>query len=120
MIVDKASPLFETLGGMHIIHVNSTGEAALKTGGSYPDGTIFLDDLHEFTVFEGSYVEGPLKAAVLMTKDKEKYAATGGWGCKPGLEVLQRIWRTVFPARANPGDPNSPFEACPGTRSHAR
>jgi Cytochrome P460 len=80
MIIDKASPLFEGLGGMHIIHVNSTGEAALKTGAPYPDKTIFLDDLHEFTVSEGSYIEGPLKALVIMTKDQKKYAATGGWG----------------------------------------
>src|SRR5947208_3041829 len=39
MIVDKASPLFETLGGMHNVHVNSVGEAGLKKGGPYPDRT---------------------------------------------------------------------------------
>ena len=72
--------LFATLGGMHIIHINSVGEAALKNGGPYPDGTIFMDDLREFTVSEGTYVEGAQKALVIMTKDKTKYAATGGWG----------------------------------------
>src|SRR5262249_59040273 len=36
MIVDKASPLFEQLGGMHNVYVNSVGEAALKKGGPYP------------------------------------------------------------------------------------
>jgi hypothetical protein len=80
MVIDKSSPLFDALGGMHIIHINSIGEAALKNGGPYPDGTIFMDDLHEFTVSEGSYTEGPVKALVIMTKDKNKYAATGGWG----------------------------------------
>ena len=80
MIIDKASPLFEALRGMHIIHINSVGEAVLKTGGPYRDQTIFADHLHEFTVNEGTYVEGPLKALVVMTKDKVKYAATGGWG----------------------------------------
>jgi len=42
MIVDKASPLFEVLGGMHNVHVNSVGESALRKGGLYPNGTVFL------------------------------------------------------------------------------
>src|SRR5437899_1517984 len=69
MIVDKTSPLFETLGGMHNVYVNSTGEAALKHEGPYPDQTVFIDDLHEFTVSEGSYAEGPRKALGIMAKD---------------------------------------------------
>ena len=80
MIVDKASPLFEGLGGMHNVHVNPTGEAALKKGGPYPDKTIFVTDLHDFSVSDGSYVEGPLKGVAAMVKDRKKYAATGGWG----------------------------------------
>jgi hypothetical protein len=80
MIVDKASPLFNVLGGMHNIHVNSTGEATLKNGGPYPDKTIFLSDVHDFTVSDGTYVEGPRKILAVMVKDKKKYAATGGWG----------------------------------------
>jgi hypothetical protein len=46
MVIDKPSPLFEVLGGMYIVHVNS-GESALKKGGPYPNGTVFLIDLHE-------------------------------------------------------------------------
>lgn len=80
MIIDKASPLFSTLGGMHIVHVNAVGEAALKKGGPYPDKTVFLTDLHEFTVSDGSYVEGPLKGLGIMIKDAKTYASTGGWG----------------------------------------
>jgi len=80
MIVDKASPLFAQLGGMHNVHVNSVGEPALKTGGPYPDGTMFLTDLHDFTVVDGSYVEGALKGLALMEKDSRRFAATGGWG----------------------------------------
>ena len=30
MIVDKASPLFGDLGGMHNVYINSAGEAALE------------------------------------------------------------------------------------------
>ena len=36
MIVDKASPLFDTLGGMHNVHVNSVGEAALRRAALIP------------------------------------------------------------------------------------
>ena len=80
MIVDKTSPLFAVLGGMHNVHVNPVGEPALKTGGPYPDGTMFLTDLHDFAVVDGSYVEGALKGLALMEKDSQRYAATGGWG----------------------------------------
>lgn len=80
MVVDKASPLFDGLGGMHNVHVNSVGEAALKKGGPYPNGTMFMTDLHDFAVVDGSYVEGALKGLALMVKDSKKYASTGGWG----------------------------------------
>ena len=58
MVVDKASPLFERLDGMHNVYVNSTGEAALKKGGRYPDNSMFVTDLHEFTISNGSYAKG--------------------------------------------------------------
>jgi hypothetical protein len=80
MVADKASPLFEGLGGMHNVHVNAIGEAALKKGGPFPDKTIFVTDLHDFSISDGSYVEGPLKGVAVMVKDQKKYAATGGWG----------------------------------------
>jgi Cytochrome P460 len=80
MVVDKASPLFAVLGGMHNVHVNSTGEPALKKGAPYPNGTMLVIDLHDFAVVDGSYVEGSLKGVALMEKDSKKYASTGGWG----------------------------------------
>jgi hypothetical protein len=80
MIVDKASPLFEALGGMHNVYINSAGEPALKKGGPYPDNTMFVSDVHEFTVSDGSYVEGPRKVLATMVKNSKKYASTGGWG----------------------------------------
>ena len=80
MVVDKSSPLFEMLGGMHNVHVNSTGEAALRKGGPYPNGTVFLIDLHEFSLVDGAYVEGALKGLAVMAKDSKHYASTGGWG----------------------------------------
>jgi hypothetical protein len=65
---------------MHNVHVNAAGEDALKKGGPYPDGTIFLTDLHDFSVADGSTTMGKLKGVAVMVKDAKKYASTGGWG----------------------------------------
>src|SRR5262249_801525 len=80
MIVDKATPLFKDLGGMHNVYANARAAAALKKGGSYPDGSQFVTDLHDFTITDGSYVEGARKGIATMVKDSKKYASTGGWG----------------------------------------
>jgi hypothetical protein len=80
MVIDKGSPLFAAMGGMHNVYINSTGEAALKNGKPYPDKTVLLIDLHEFTIADGSYVEGPRKVTAIMLKDRKKYSSTGGWG----------------------------------------
>jgi Cytochrome P460 len=80
MVVSKDSPLFDAIGGMHNVYINSVGEAALKKGGAYPNRTMFVSDVHEFTVSDGSYVEGARKGTAVMVKDAKKYASTGGWG----------------------------------------
>ena len=41
---------------------------------------MFVTDLHDFTVSDGSYVQGPRKGIAVMVKDSKKYASTGGWG----------------------------------------
>jgi hypothetical protein len=80
MVVDKASPLFKDLGGMHNVSVNAVGLPALRKGTAFPDKTVFVSDVHEFTVNDGSYVEGDRKVLAIMVKNAKKYAATGGWG----------------------------------------
>ncbi len=82
MIVTKDSPIFNQLGGMHIVYVNAKGLPTLKDGGPlpYPDGTVFADDVHEFTVKDGAYVEDKKKVVAVMVKDAKKYSSTGGWG----------------------------------------
>jgi len=80
MIVDKTSPLYDALGGMHNVSINAVGLPALKKGTAFPDKTMFVTDLHEFTVSNGTTVEGGRKAIALMVKDATKNAATGGWG----------------------------------------
>jgi hypothetical protein len=41
---------------------------------------MFVTDLHDFSVVDGSYVMGNLKGVAVMVKDAKKYASTGGWG----------------------------------------
>ena len=86
---------------MHNIYINSAGEAALKKGGPYPNKTMFVTDLHEFTVSDGSYVEGARKALAVMLKDSKKYASTGGWGFQPPLGT---------PSHASGGEISSPSQ----------
>lgn len=103
MIVTKDSPLFDAIGGLHHIYINSVGLARLKTGGSapYPDGTIFADDVREFSLADGAFSQGGRKAIPVMLKDAKKYAATGGWGFQ--------AW-----AGGDPGKPlvNDPVKTC--------
>jgi hypothetical protein len=82
MIVTKDSPMFNAIGGLHQIFINSVGMARLKKGGSeaYPDGTIFADDVREFSLADGSYSQGSRKAITVMVKNAKKYESTGGWG----------------------------------------
>lgn len=82
MIVTKDSAMFAQIGGMHLVYINAKGLATLKNSGPYPypDGTIFADDVHDFSVKDGVYAEGPKKAITVMVKDAKKYADTGGWG----------------------------------------
>jgi hypothetical protein len=100
MVVTKDSPISSQIGGMHIIYVNATGLPTLRKGGPlpYPDGTIFADNVHEFSEKDGSYVEGDKKAVTVMVKDSKKFATTGGWGFQ--------VW-----ARGDPSKPLVPDTA---------
>jgi len=106
MIVTKDSPIFDQIGGMHIIYLNSKGLETLKNGGPfpYPDGTVFADDVHDFSVKDGSYVEGSKKAVTVIVKDANKYATTGGWGFQ--------VWAGGDPAKPLLPDAAHAVQAC--------
>jgi hypothetical protein len=63
-----ASKIFQTIG----VHIHA--EIALAVRDPCPRF------LHDFTVSDGSYVEGARKGLAVMMKDSKKYASTGGWG----------------------------------------
>jgi hypothetical protein len=74
---------------MHLVHINAAGLPTLKNAGSFPcpDGTIFVDDIHEFSVTYGATVEDAKKFVTVMVKDAKKYPPTGGWGFQVWLGV---------------------------------
>ena len=82
MLVTKDQNKFGLIAGNHLIYINPKGLDRLKRGDStpYPDGTIFVDDVRDYTVDDGAYLEGGRKALPVMVKDSKKYASTGGWG----------------------------------------
>ncbi len=106
MIVTKDSPISAQIGGMHIIYVNAKGLPTLKAGGPfpYPDGTVFADDVHEYSVKDGSYIEGSKKAVTVMMKDSKKYATNGGWGFQ--------VWAGGDPSKPLVPDAAHATQAC--------
>jgi hypothetical protein len=100
------SALFGHVSGMHHIYVNAKGLATLKAGGSlpFPDGTVFADDVHEFSVKDEASLEGIKKAVTVMVKDSKKYAATGGWGFQ--------VWAGGDPAKPQLADLAQTVPAC--------
>jgi hypothetical protein len=106
MVITKDSPLSAQIGGLHIIYVNAKGLPVLKSGGPfpYPDGTVFADDVHEFSLKDGSYEEGAKKAVTVMVRDAKKYPTTGGWGFQ--------VWAGGDPAKPLLPDAAHAIPAC--------
>jgi hypothetical protein len=82
MLVTKEPNKTGLIAGVHLIYVNRVGVDRLKRGGAaaYPEGTVFVDDVREFSVDDGAYRQGARKFLTVMVKDSKKYASTGGWG----------------------------------------
>jgi hypothetical protein len=80
VIHDRVHPLFEAFGGIHHVYVNPKGAEAARRGGPYPDGTVLVFDLLEAKSEGGAMLEGARKLIGVMVKNRERYAATGGWG----------------------------------------
>ena len=104
--VTADSPLFARMAGLHHIYVNARGLPTLKAGGPfpYPDGTIFADDVHEFSVKDGATLEGAKTFVTVMVKDAKKYATTGGWGFQ--------VWAAGDPTKPQVPDLAHSVEAC--------
>ena len=78
-VVGRESTAFESQGGLHHFYAN---EMALKghRGGSFPEGSVLIDDLLEAKVTAGVTSAGPRRHTAVMVKDSQRYRETGGWG----------------------------------------
>lgn len=80
LIHSKDHPLYNPFGGLHHVYVNDKGLKAVKSGGTYPDGSVLVFDLYDVKEDGGAYVATDRKFIGLMVKDSKKYKDTGGWG----------------------------------------
>ena len=106
MVVTQESPAFTQIGGMHIVYLNAPGLSTLKAGGKfpYPDGSVFADDVHEFTKQDGAVAEGKRKAVAVMVKNSKRYPTAGGWGFQ--------VWAEGDPSKPLVPDSTHAVSAC--------
>jgi Cytochrome P460 len=48
--------------------------------GTFPDGSVLIDDLLEAQESKGITSEGPRRRLAVMVKESSRYPETGGWG----------------------------------------
>ncbi len=106
MLVTKEPNNTGLIPGVHLIYVNRIGTDRFKRGGSatYPDGTVFVDDVRDFSLDDGVYHQGGRKFLTVMVKDSKKYASTGGWGFQ--------AWKGGDPTKPIVDDPPQQCFSC--------
>jgi hypothetical protein len=80
MVIQEGHPLYDAFGGIHHVYANDKAADALKKGGSFPDGSVFVFDLLAADASGAAITEGARKIVGVMQKDASRYAGTGGWG----------------------------------------
>src|SRR2546426_3439888 len=80
VIYSDKHPLFAEFGGLHHVYANAEAMRALVKGGTFPDGSVLVLDLHEAKDENGAWVEGSRKLVGAMEKDRARFKATGGGG----------------------------------------
>jgi len=92
MLINHGHPLENPFQGIHHIYANPKALQGLESG-KYSDGSVLVFDLLNYYEKNNSTQEGSRKLVGIMHKDKNKYAATGGWGFKgfAGNSKTQRL-----------------------------
>jgi hypothetical protein len=80
LIHSEEHPLYNPFGGLHHVYVNDTGLKTMKSGGTYPDGSVLVFDLYDTKEADGAFVATERKFIGVMVKDGKKYKEAGGWG----------------------------------------
>jgi len=78
-LVGAASPAFAASGGYHHFYANDLAMQGYRTG-TFPDGSILVDDGLEAVDASGVAREGARKRVAVMVKDRARFAASGSWG----------------------------------------
>ena len=99
VIYSDKHPLFAEFGGLHHVYANAEAMRALVKGGTFPDGSVLVLDLHEAKDENGAWVEGSRKLVGVMEKDRARFKATGGWGFE-AFKGGSQTERTVTDASA--------------------
>src|SRR2546422_4428066 len=89
VIYSDKHPLFAEFGGLHHVYANAEAMRALVKGGTSPDASVLVLDLHEAKDENAAWVEGSRKLVGVMEQDRARFKATGGWSVAGGQGGLQ-------------------------------
>jgi hypothetical protein len=80
MVIEEGHPLFGAFGGIHHVYANEAALRGLRAGGRFDDGAVLVFDLLGAKREASAISEGGRKVVGVMHKDRQRFAATGGWG----------------------------------------
>jgi hypothetical protein len=79
MLIKPGHQLENPFQGIHHVYANSKAVSGLKKG-IYPDGSVLVFDLLNYSDKDLTIQEGARKLLGIMYKNSQKYGSTGGWG----------------------------------------
>ena len=92
-LITKDDNRLGLIAGVHLIYVNAAGLDRLKRGGStpYPDGTMFSDDVRDYSAVDGVYVQGATRKAItLMVRTPRNTRQPADGDSRRGLAAIPR------------------------------
>ena len=78
-LVGPHSPSFDGNGGYHHFYANEKAMEGYRTG-TFPDGSILIDDGIEAVEKNGVMTEGARRRVAVMVKDSRAFTGSAGWG----------------------------------------
>ena len=79
MLIEPGHPLENPFQGLHHVYGNTNAIKGLEKG-SFPDGSVLVFDVLQYSQGGHAIQEGERKLIGVMQKDKKAFGATGGWG----------------------------------------
>jgi hypothetical protein len=109
-LVGREHPSFPRNGGYHHFYANDKAMEGYETG-TFPDGSVLVDDGLEAIDKGGLMVEGPRQRVAVMVKDSTRFRDSGNWGFEsfprdtrePGLATDDKAACLTCHQQAGPG-----------------